>query len=174
MFSITSKIGMDAAHRVPTHGSKCFSLHGHRYTIEATACAKDLPCDGVEAGMVMDFSFLKEEMMENIDHMCDHGIIVWYKDVIVIDMLRGHTMIPVKDLVASCEGAGASFSPLVKDQSLMKVLVTEFIPTAECLAKFWYELLEIAVDKRSNGRAKLTKIEVWETPNNMARYPAEE
>ena len=35
-FEITREIGLDAAHRVPDHASKCFHIHGHRYTVFAT------------------------------------------------------------------------------------------------------------------------------------------
>ena len=34
-FIVRRQIGIDAGHRVMTHGSKCRNMHGHRYTIEA-------------------------------------------------------------------------------------------------------------------------------------------
>ena len=70
-FRITRFIEIDAGHRIMTHGSKCRHLHGHRYRIEAECAAKAVQPDGVQTGMVLDFGFLKEEMVEIIDRPCD-------------------------------------------------------------------------------------------------------
>src|SRR4051812_9687285 len=78
----TREIGIDMGHRVTNHGSKCRNVHGHRYTIEATITGDLIP-DGASEGMVMDFSFLKEEMMREIDEYCDHALCLWVKDPIV-------------------------------------------------------------------------------------------
>jgi 6-pyruvoyl tetrahydropterin synthase/QueD family protein len=78
-FLIDRKIEIDAAHRVHLHGSKCGRLHGHRYSIHAV-CSGPLAEGGEEDGMVMDFGFLKEEMMSVIDDCCDHGLILSEKD----------------------------------------------------------------------------------------------
>ncbi|MFW8587824.1 6-carboxytetrahydropterin synthase [Rhizobium beringeri] len=55
---ITREIGIDAAHRIPHHESKCHNLHGHRYKIAAT-CVGPLCGDGEQTGMVLDFRFLE-------------------------------------------------------------------------------------------------------------------
>ena len=53
----------------------------------------------------------------------------------------------------------------------MKLYVVPFVPTAENLAKHWFERLAPRVDARTEGRASLLKVLVWETPNCSAEYP---
>ena len=172
MFSITSTIEIDAAHRVPTHGSKCFNLHGHRYKIQATAVADELG-SGEETAMVMDFSFLKKAMMDVIDCACDHGTIVWHKDHLLCYMLNGHTATSIVEMQKKVASNGSCLSMGSVHSGHMKVLMVDFIPTAELLAKFWFQELQDVVNDLHGGRVTLKHLEVWETPNNKATYPAE-
>lgn len=142
-YLVTREIGIDAGHRVTFHGSKCRNIHGHRYTIQAT-CEGKLQDSGEEMGMVMDFGFLKEEMMNEIDAPCDHGFICWDQDKQVLDMFAGENL---------------------------KLYIVPFVPTAENLARHWFERLARRVDERTEGRANLLKVKVWETPNCSAEYP---
>jgi 6-pyruvoyltetrahydropterin/6-carboxytetrahydropterin synthase len=137
-FTITRRIEIDAAHRVPTQGSKCQHLHGHRYVIEAT-CEGELIETGVQSGMVMDFGFLKTLMVSHIDACFDHALIVWIDD-------------PLLDKFKEVAG---------------RYVVVPFIPTAENLAKIWFDVLKPGV--LLNG-AKLVALDVWETPNCRATY----
>ncbi|RZM10640.1 MAG: 6-carboxytetrahydropterin synthase, partial [Sphingomonas sp.] len=57
------------------HGSKCHNLHGHRYRIEAW-CRGPLFAAGEQTGMVLDFGFLKDEMMRTIDARFDHAFML--------------------------------------------------------------------------------------------------
>lgn len=142
-FAITREIGIDAAHRVPDHASKCFNIHGHRYTIQAT-CTGPLASAGEQRGMVLDFGFLKDEMMAVCDATADHAIILWEGDPLL-----------------------GSLRPY-----LGKLVVLPVVPTAENLARYWFEQLAPRVVERSNGIATLTRLRVWETPNCYADYPA--
>ena len=63
LYTVARQIGIDAGHRIQTHGSKCRHLHGHRYLIEAVCEAGHLHQGGEQTDMVLDFGFLKEEMM---------------------------------------------------------------------------------------------------------------
>lgn len=147
-FSIARRIEIDAAHRVPHHGSKCFNVHGHRYVIEAT-CTGDLIPEGEQTGMVMDFSFLKDCMIEAIHKPCDHGIIFWREDDIIMS------------IDTNSEG--------------WKVLLLPDVPTAENLAKYWYFKLRDEIRAWFRHRdlliPTLASITVWETPNCKATYP---
>ncbi len=168
-FSITREIGIDTGHRVPTHGSKCWNLHGHRYTIRATAISSDLHKEGEQTDMVLDFGFLKAVMMDMIDSPCDHGFIIWKKDPWLPQLLIPHyqpeAMLMYEDL---------GFAEVPTDRGLMqtKLLVVPFIPTAERLAEFWFLRMSSPVHLMSNGLATLAQVEVDETPNCTARYPA--
>lgn len=150
-FSITRRIEIDAAHRVPDHGSKCRSLHGHRYVIEAT-CQGTLHAAGEQKGMVLDFGFLKDAMVEVIHNPCDHGLILSEHDPL-LKMLREQ--------------------PSVWDTyGISKVVGVTDSPTAEVLARVWHAALEPLVEERSRGLAFLASLKVWETPNCFAVYPA--
>ena len=163
-------IGIDAGHRIPTHGSKCKNVHGHRYTIEAHCISENLFKDGEQTGMGIDFSFLKEEMMSQIDFHCDHGFIMWLEDDLLATFLGSLArLVEVRRHV----DRGGNFMPMLVgegDTPMGKVYVVDFIPTAENLAKHWFELLAPRVSHRSEKQATLAKIVVHETPNCSATY----
>lgn len=161
---ITREIGIDAGHRVTYHGSKCRNLHGHRYTVQAT-CMGPLFTEGEQQGMVLDFGFLKDEMMEEIDSPCDHGTILWIDDPFVLDFAN------------KCTQTMVDWSKEVKEQGFCsaqsrfgKLYLVPFVPTAENLARHWFARLERKVAARTNDQAKLKKVVVWETPNCSAEY----
>ena len=163
MFRITRQIGIDMGHRVPDHGSKCRSPHGHRYTIEAI-CVGELHKDGEEVGMVMDFGFLKEEMMSCIDEQFDHAFCFYYLDDHMIKMFGLQNRLK--------EAWPNDMGRSLRNSHGFKVYVMRDIPTAENLAALWFNLLTDAVDMRSDGKARLEKVKVWETPNCWVEFPA--
>lgn len=169
---ICREIGIDAGHRVPLHGSKCKHPHGHRYKIEAN-CTGPL-FDGTEQdGMVIDFGFLKDEMMSIIDAHCDHGQILWVDDPFV------RMLVPMLDLSSAREGiARVGFFFLTTtiqvdaNRSIpVKLYLLPCAPTAENLARHWFERLAPRVLLRTNEQAKLSSVVVHETPNCRAVYP---
>lgn len=169
--TITREIGIDAGHRVPLHASKCRALHGHRYVIQAT-CAGEVQQGGPQDGMILDFSFLKEEMMAEIDASCDHALIMQYNDPIL------RTLMPLSDLESArvaFEGDDASpfvFHSLDERSTgiLYKIYLIPYAPTAENLARHWFEKLAPRVEHRSAGKAHLRMVRVWETPNCYADH----
>ncbi|WP_158043440.1 6-carboxytetrahydropterin synthase [Skermanella pratensis] len=174
-FTVTRQIGIDAGHRIASHGSKCRHLHGHRYLIEAccSTSSGDLRADGEQAGMVLDFGFLKEEMMAHIDAPCDHGLILDLADHQVLSLFAPPEASPADwlgHLAAQIRDRGYVQT---NDTALgQKLYVIPFPPTAEWLARHWYERLAPAVAARSDGLAVLDRVTVWETPNCYATYTA--
>lgn len=168
-FRITREIGIDAAHRVPDHGSKCRCLHGHRYTIQAT-CEGPLAEIGAEAGMVLDFGFLKEEMMGVIDAWCDHATILFADDPLLACFHIPGSI--VNGMIGDTYRLG--WSALSRDSMVLplKLYVLPVVPTAENLARHWFERLKPRVLDRSEGRATLARLRVYETPNCWGDYPA--
>jgi 6-pyruvoyltetrahydropterin/6-carboxytetrahydropterin synthase len=157
--TVSRRIEIDAAHRVPDHSGKCRNLHGHRYVVEAV-CAGDLAAAGQERGMVIDFAFLKEEMVEVIDARSDHAIMLWSGDPLVAALTgRDHPRDP-----QATDPRGRVVSPFGP------VLVLPFTPTAENLARYWFEELKERIARRTGGRAQLVEIRVFETPNSCATY----
>lgn len=165
-FTASRKISIDMAHRVPDHGSKCRNLHGHTYTVIATIGGA-LATYGEEKGMVMDFGFLKELMMSEIDAHYDHGLCLYVNDP-VLSRLLGPEYAEIKERV---EATGAAY--LTDCDNVFgagKLAVVTEVPTAENLAAIWFNALGPLVFVRSEQRAMLSNIRVWETPNCYADF----
>lgn len=181
-FAIQRSIEIDAGHRVPTHGSKCANLHGHRYKVVAEVVSQTLigkPAEGrflhlpnepqdsadVQTDMVLDFGFLKDIMVEHIDLLCDHGMILWCNDPWTKVFLNREDPVILKSPTDYLVQEGVRGDP-------PKLLVVSFIPTAERLAEFWYGLMKEDVHVRSQRQAHLNRVIVHETPNCHAVYPS--
>lgn len=141
---VTKEIEIDMAHRVPNHKSKCSNLHGHRYKIEVGVNDKVIDEKGVSSeGMVIDFGDLKEIMVKELDTKFDHNAMFYEGDP-----------------------ATLVFEEISSSQK-KKIVFVPFIPTAENLAKYWYELIEIPLKERG---IKISHVKVWETPTSTATY----
>ncbi len=165
---ITREIGIDMGHRVTYHGSKCRNLHGHRYTIEATVRGP-LFSEGEQQGMVLDYGFLKDIMISEIDRDCDHGMTLWVDDPWVDVLCNGQRAA----IDVGIDHSGYCDLQLAGDETNTggKFYIVPFVPTAENLAKHWFERLEPKVSKMTNGQGKMHSVKVWETPNCAAIYP---
>lgn len=173
LYHVTRRIGIDAGHRIRTHGSKCRNLHGHRYEIEATCAAPQPHAGGEQDGMVIDFGFLKEEMLEVIDAACDHGFIAELADDAVLEMLCPADA-GFLDWKARIADAVRSEGYALTHETRLgtKLYVIASTPTAEALAAHWFSRLAPRVAARSGGLARLVNLRVWETPNCHADYSA--
>lgn len=138
MYVISKEIEFDAGHRVPLHESKCKNPHGHRYKVKAMV-AGDLITEGPETGMVRDFSIIKELLTKRVHDVYDHGFMVYTDDR------------EMDDFVNLC---------IIRK---WKCIITDFIPTAECLAKAIYNDLESVLPG-------LLEVHVYETPTSVAVY----
>lgn len=164
MYSITRKIECDIGHRIPDHHSQCCHIHGHRYVIEAT-CTGELVREGSSKDMVLDFSFLKDEMMKVIHHTADHALILSQEDPL-IEVLMG------PDRMRSWYGEINREGDKVAITDWGKIYIIPASPTAEALAAHWFTKLEPRVTARSEGQAELRFVKVYETTNCWALYPA--
>lgn len=172
-YIISRRIEVDAGHRIMTHGSKCRHLHGHRYVVEARAraVAGELQSSGEQTGMVLDFGFLKEEMLNVIDLPCDHGFIASIEDLELLRMFcpEGRSVPDwIEALAESIEAVGFALTEVARLNTKLYVIAGQ--PTAENLAKHWFEMLAPKVSQRSQGHAELMELQVWETPNCWAVY----
>ena len=110
---ISRKIEIDYGHTLPNSFSFCNQLHGHRGVVVATVEGELIKRkNDSEEGMVMDFKFLKEIMVEHIHDKLDHGFAVWKDDHEDLDFIMERNS---------------------------RVLVTDEPPTAECLAKWAFK-----------------------------------
>jgi len=170
-FTVTRQIAIDAGHRVMTHGSKCRHLHGHRYTIEATCLAEHLQAGGEQSDMVLDFGFLKDEMMSEIDAPCDHGFLAYVEDVELLAMFRPENAEAATWLAAIREEVRKDGYCLTSATHMgTKLYVLDVNPTAEQLCRHWFHRLKPVVTAKSGGLAQLQEIVVWETPHCRAAF----
>jgi 6-pyruvoyltetrahydropterin/6-carboxytetrahydropterin synthase len=141
---ITKTIEIDMGHRVTNHKSKCSNIHGHRYKIEVGVDDKVITTKGVsDEGMVIDFGDLKDIMIEVLDKGFDHGFMVYDEDKLFEVFLSNDVF------------------------KNMKICVVNFVPTAENISKFWFDLLKIKLEERN---IKIKHVKVWETPTSTAEY----
>jgi 6-pyruvoyltetrahydropterin/6-carboxytetrahydropterin synthase len=142
MVEISKRIEIDMGHRLPNHSSKCRNFHGHRYVFEAFVDGHLITKEGDSSeGMVIDFTDLKEVMVEVIDTPLDHGF-----------------MMSIDDPYAMMFHEWGS-------QDGMKVILVDFIPTVENIGSYIFRILG---DRLEAKGIRLTKLIVWETPNGKA------
>lgn len=137
---ITKIVEFDLGHRIPNHDSKCKNPHGHRYRLEVTV-GGDISEEVTSSseGMVMDFGNIKKIMTEEIHDVLDHGFVYYKNDAIMKAFYDEH-----RDL---------------------KSIEVGFIPTAENLANWCYEILFVIFNA---GGIILEKVVLYETPNSWA------
>ena len=76
---ITRRVVFHTGHMLKDDTSKCYQPHGHEYVLECTIKGA-VQEDGAENGMVMNFSGLKEIMMEEVHDRFDHLFIIDKED----------------------------------------------------------------------------------------------
>jgi 6-pyruvoyl-tetrahydropterin synthase len=105
--------------------------------------------------MLADFGDLKTFMTYGVHDVLDHGFIVYGEDTTMLKAL-GASQMPYEFALTR-----------VTFTDDWKVIVTDFIPTAENLARWcWFQL---------KGRVeeigfKMDLVELWETPTSLATY----
>lgn len=157
---ISKTFRFEAGHRVwkqnLTHGrgaqftlgkeipvNKCINLHGHSYVLEVYLGSDKLS----EQEMVIDFYHVKNALKDLIDTI-DHSFIIDVND----------PMYP--ELKAIAEKYGA-----------LKIFPVDFCPTAEALAKFFYDFLKKKLSEVGLlEEVRVIKVVLWETATSKAEY----
>lgn len=141
---ITKEIHFHMGHRIPNHKSKCRNIHGHTYRLIVGVDDKIIETKGQsDEGMVIDYSDLKQIIIDNIYMIVDHGFMIYKKD----------------------EFANIfSTLLLIHDQ---KIIFVDFIPTAENIAKWIYLILEQKLIERN---IKIKFVELFETPTSSTKF----
>ena len=143
--NITKIIQWDMGHRIENHRSICKGLHGHRYKAEICISGDLILEAGVsDEGMVMDFADLKKIAFSEILDKMDHGFMVHDKDVEMIDFFNKH------------DGH--------------KPVIVPFVPTAENVSKYIFEILSDKIVDLKKQKLKLSYVKLWETPTSYAEY----
>lgn len=137
---ITKELEIDMGHRLPNHKSKCKNLHGHRYKIEVGVEGEIITTNGVSGeGMIIDFDDIKKVLMI-LDKKFDHGFMMYNKD---------------------------PFVKIFKSLEDQKIIYVDFLPTAENISKYFFDLLKPELEKR---KVKIKYLKLWETPTSTATY----
>lgn len=72
MYYVTKKIEISAAHRLSLdYESKCSEYHGHNWIVTVHCRAKELDANG----MVTDFTRIKHDVQERLDHKCLNDVL---------------------------------------------------------------------------------------------------
>ncbi len=137
MYVLKTENNFDSAHFLSGYDGKCKNIHGHRWVVEIEVMSEKLKSDRQLRGMCVDFSTLKAELKEETDYL-DHALIIE-------------------------RGSLREKSMEVLFEEGFNLKVVDFRPTAENLAKYFYE--------RFKDRGYMVKCAtVYETPSNCASY----
>lgn len=72
MFRVIKEMEIAGAHRLDLpYQSKCSNLHGHNWRITVVCEAEDVN----ESGMVQDFTLIKREVTDLLDHRCLNDVV---------------------------------------------------------------------------------------------------
>ena len=164
MYTISREIQIDMGHRIAGHGSKCRNVHGHRYRVIAECVGGLIPA-GEQVGMVADFGFLKGAMIDHIHDPCDHAMCLDVNDQDMLGMFFDSMSVNVLR-----QDIKSHISFRLDGLYDLAVYVVDFPPTAENLARHWFERLQDSVLMLSEKNASLLSVTVHETPNCVARY----
>ncbi len=137
MYSLKTEHSFDSAHFLKGYEGKCSNIHGHRWRVVIEVMNSNVDSSGHTRGMIVDFSTLKEEVRREADAL-DHCLIIEK------DTLRQKT-----------------YEALTEEG--FKIVEMPFRPTAENLAKYFYDMF---VKKGYDVR----QATVYETSNNCASY----
>ncbi|MCM1008174.1 MAG: 6-carboxytetrahydropterin synthase [Ruminococcus flavefaciens] len=137
MYYLKTSASFDSAHFLSGYNGKCANLHGHHWKIEATFTKDSLQPQGEYRGMLIDFTDVKKAVRRIADSL-DHATI--YED----GTLKAAT-------IAAFQEEG------------FRLIAMPFRPTAECFAKYIYELL-------NKEGFPVHRIAIYETPENCAVY----
>ena len=72
MYYVKKRFEISAAHRLElSYKSKCGNLHGHNWIVTVECRSRELNADG----MVVDFTHIKEMVMDRLDHSVINDVI---------------------------------------------------------------------------------------------------
>lgn len=145
-YSVQREVQFDAGHRVPNHASKCRNPHGHRYRVVVSFTGSLVGDEQAsDYGMVVDFGAMSTLLRTHVHDPFDHGMVVWEDDT---------------DLRTALEGHG------------WHVVVVPFVPTAENLARYFFDVLDAACQDEWGDTVTVERVQVYETPTGVATVEA--
>lgn len=71
-YTLTKTFRFEASHQLIGHDGKCARLHGHSWLLEIEISGDHLTPDGPKAGMLLDYSTIKEQVDPIVERYLDH------------------------------------------------------------------------------------------------------
>ena len=136
MYFLKTEHSFDSAHFLQGYDGKCRNIHGHRWRVVVTIQSESLKDSKQERGMILDFGDFKQDLKTMIDFY-DHAL-----------------------LIENGSLSNKLYEALLEEN--FKLIELPFRPTAENMAKFFYDEL--------SKQYRVDLVEVYETPNNCASY----
>lgn len=165
MYTIRKKFKFEAAHQLASSFSDlCHeNLHGHSYVLEVFLQGKTLNKDG----MLMDFGELKHltsPLLEQFDHAL---------------MLPSSFRTDADTLVSNDLGTNLLIQNRRQLFDAAKKTTKHFFewegnPTAESMAKYFFDKINDAVEIATDKRVTVAKVRVHETETGWAEYTPDE
>ncbi len=137
MYILRTQHSFDSAHFLAGYEGKCSNIHGHGWQVVIEVKSLTLQTNQQLNGMLVDFAQLKKDIKEEVN-LLDHVLII-----------ERNTLKP--GTVAALEEEG------------FQLMVLDFRPTAENLAKYFYDRMELR-------GYQVKSATVYETPSNCASY----
>jgi len=153
---------------------KCVKPHGHRGKVIAYLTTDD-KLEGAAGNMVIDFNDMKI-MTKFIDETLDHNFLIDIHDPLCEDTFHHfweNGEIKKEVLIYKEEGFWIidpkqyENMPKHLQNKYKGYILLPFVPTAENLAKWMYEVM---TQKMKTAGVKVHKIEWYETPKSRATY----
>lgn len=142
MYRIAKEFSFPMGHRLTHHKGLCQNYHGHNYKIIIGLKSKYLNLNG----MIMDFSELKEIAKHYFKNL-DHAMMINRADT-------------------------DKFMKLQIEMPFLKVVVVDYEPTAENMAKSMFDYFNSEV-KKYVGDIEVDYITIYETDTSQATYSEE-
>ncbi len=139
MYNIAKEFSFSMGHRLSCHDGLCKNFHGHNYVVIVGLKSGELNPNG----MVMDFADLKA-LGEHYFKEFDHAMMINKSDA-------------------------GKFMKLQQQMPYLKVLIVDYEPTAENMAREIYFYFQNEIDKYS-GSVKMDFVTIYETEKSQVTY----
>lgn len=154
---VSREITINIGHRIPIHQSPCSGIHGHAVEVQVLCSVDD------QSGQPPDCAFLDDVLHAEIIAPCDGGMLLWTDDPLS-DVLRPHVLMGISlvcvDQQGFWEGSG----------EFGKLYLLPCVPSAENLARHWFERLAEPVRHYSGQRVELVGVKVCISPDMEATF----
>lgn len=138
---ITLKHQFSAAHRLFPYNGKCANIHGHNYQVKI-----EISGPVSDNGLVLDFKAIKNICGGWIDETWDHKLLLSGEDPLVVD---------------------ENINAILSEHGMV---VVPFSPTAENMATFLSEVLDLRLADVFGDKYTIASITVYETANACAKW----